>query len=73
MTIAKLDQYLKECHDGREVKRVLVVKMALLGLPYRMICMWVSVSKGFITKWKKRFNMYGVAAPMWPIKVEFLI
>ena len=60
MTIAALNQFLKDCDDGREVKRALAVKMALLGMPYHLIGIWLNVSKSFITTCKKKFNKYGI-------------
>lgn len=62
MTIAALDQFLKDCEKAKEMKRALAVKLALLGIPYRVIVIWLDVSKSFITKWKKKFLSYGIAA-----------
>lgn len=60
MTIAALDQFLKDCDEAREMKRALAVKMALLGIPYRLISVWLNVSKSFITTCKKKFRQYGI-------------
>lgn len=62
MTITHLDQFLKNVTDSKETKRALAVKMALLGMPYKFICHLIGVSKGFISKWKKQFNSFGIEA-----------
>lgn len=51
---------IKSNGDSREMKRALVVKLALQGYAYRAIENILNVSKGYVTKWKLRFIKLGI-------------
>ena len=57
--IKELNNWIKKPRDGREYQRALAVKLALEGWRYEIIASSLNVSKSFISKWKKRFEIDG--------------
>lgn len=57
----ELSELIKSEHDSRVLKRAIVVKMTLQGYKHEQIMSILSVSSGFISKWKHNFVAEGVA------------
>lgn len=60
MWIQSLDNFIKTTQDKLEIKRATAVKMLLVGYKHKDIMPILSVSSGFITKWKKAFFQNGI-------------
>jgi len=58
--IEELDDFLKKIKHGREVKRILAVKLAIEGKCYQEIEKLLKVSSSFISKWKNIVIFQGV-------------
>lgn len=58
--IEELDDFLKRTKEGREVKRILAVKLAIEGKCYEEIEKLLKVSSSFISKWKNVVIFQGV-------------
>ena len=58
--IEELDDFLKKTKEGREVKRILAVKLAIEGKCYQEIEKLLKVSSSFISKWKNVVIFQGV-------------
>jgi putative transposase len=58
--IEELDDFLKKTKDGREVKRILAVKLAIEGKCHKEIEKLLKVSSSFISKWKNVVIFQGV-------------
>ncbi|MEQ9000072.1 MAG: helix-turn-helix domain-containing protein [Coleofasciculus sp. B1-GNL1-01] len=58
--IQALDEWIKNNSDSRELKRAMAVKLTLRGWKYSSITQCLNVSNGFISKWNKRFNEFGL-------------
>jgi transposase len=58
--IQSLKDFINSNPDPRELKRALAVKLALEGWAYRAIQQSLGVSYGFISKWKIRFQAWGI-------------
>jgi transposase len=58
--IQSLKDFINSNPDPRELKRTLAVKLALEGWAYRAIQQSLGVSYGFISKWKIRFQAWGI-------------
>lgn len=59
--IKALKDFINSNPDPRELKRALAVKLVLDGWAYRAIQQSLGVSYGFISKWKIRFQAWGIA------------
>lgn len=59
--IASLEGLIKSNPDPRELKRAIVVKMAMEGYADQMIAQILGVNKNFVRDWKKAFKVGGVA------------
>lgn len=55
-----LKDFINSNPDSRELKRALAVKLALEGYLYQSIKKILSVSVGFISKWRKAFEVGGI-------------
>jgi len=55
-----LDEFLRQRRDGREVKRVLCVKMVLGGISGKKVAETVGVCPQYVSKWKKIYELCGV-------------
>lgn len=60
--IQSLRDFIKSNPKPKELKRALAVKLALEGYAYRAIQKILEVSVGFISKWKRAFEMGGISA-----------
>ncbi|MGB3536047.1 MAG: IS630 family transposase [Microcoleaceae cyanobacterium] len=58
--LQELNEWIKSDLDSRELKRALAVKMSLQGWAYKAIVEVLNVSKSFISKWKKRYQLSGI-------------
>lgn len=58
--IKDLEDFIRSNPDARELKRALAVKLALEGYAYRAVKKSLGVSYGFISKWKTRFEAWGI-------------
>ena len=66
--IAQLEFFIKSDIDARELKRAIVVRMALSGNIYHEISLSLDVSNFFIGYWKKQFKTKGIAGIKQDIK-----
>jgi len=66
--IAQLEFFIKSDIDARELKRAIVVRMALSGNIYHEISLSLAVSNFFIGYWKKQFKTKGIAGIKQDIK-----
>jgi putative transposase len=56
-----LNQLINANPDARELKRAVAAKMYLKGYKHREISEALGVSSGFISKWTKRYEEFGVS------------
>src|SRR3989442_3748135 len=57
-----LDELINEAMDGREVKRVVSVKMGQQGFSSAQICQVLNVSPQYVSKWKGQYEAEGAAS-----------
>lgn len=60
--IQVLEDFIKSHPNTIQLRRALAVKLALEGYVYRQIQNTLEVSGGFISKWKKAFELGGISA-----------
>lgn len=56
-----LKAFIQTSPDALELKRATAVAMVLEGYKHREIAETLSVSSGFITKWRQRYELLGVS------------
>ena len=58
--IAQLESFIKSDIDARELKRAIVVRIALEGKLYHEISKMLGISEFFVAYWKKIFKTQGI-------------